>query len=222
MVISRARWRNILRNNGLALTLAGLFALVFALGQIPTGHRVYNATRKEHHQPAVGLRAYLCSAPFWEITTENWESEFLQMFVYIYITTFLFQKGSAESNDPDAEPEKVVPAVDSPWPVRKGGIWLSVYQHSLSLAFGILFMISVTIHWLSSHAMENEKRQWLNQVPVSKFEHIMSAQFWFESFQNWQSEFLSIFLMVVLSVYLREKNSPESKPVAAAHDKTGE
>lgn len=170
----------------------------------------------------MGLKKYLASAHFLEATAENWESEFLQIFVYVYITAFLFQKGSAESNDPDKPKEKRKITSASPWPVRKGGLWLKLYSHSLSLAFAVLFLVSFWLHACGSVQLQNEERARLGLKAISLKEHLEASQFWFESFQNWQSEFLAIASMVILSIFLREKDSPESKPVEAAHSETGE
>lgn len=221
IVMKRPSPKRFFRHNGLSLVLAGLFLLTYLFGQTLTGFKVYNQERVEHHEPALSLWPYLKSAHFIEVTAENWESEFFQMFIYVYITTFLFQKGSAESKDPDRPDEKrpVTPA--SPWPVRRGGWWRKIYEHSLSLAFALLFLVAFVLHAFSSTALENEQRSWSGLPPVTLFEHLVEAQFWFESFQNWQSEFLAIGSMVFLSIFLREKNSPESKDVESPHHETG-
>lgn len=209
------------RRNGLSLVLIGLFVATFFGGQLFSGMKVHNHERLEHGKAPLTLRAYLGSAHFAEATAENWESEFLQMFIYVYITAFLFQKGSAESNDPDKPREKRSVTAKSPWPVRRGGWWKKIYSHSLSLTLALLFAVSFSVHAWSSNKLENEERAEQGESPVSTWEHLWSDQFWFESFQNWQSEFLSILGMVVLSIFLREKDSPESKAVEAAHDETG-
>jgi hypothetical protein len=209
------------RRNGLSLVLGVLFLGTYLGGQLLTGWQVHNEERAEHGEPALPLPAYLASAHFLEATTENWESEFLQMFVYVYITAFLFQKGSAESNDPD-QPEETRPVTtDSPWPVRKGGLWRALYAHSLSLAFAALFLLSFGLHAIGSTRLENEERARRGEAPVSLGRHFAGSKFWFESFQNWQSEFLAIGSMVVLSIFLREKGSPESKSLEAPHAETG-
>ena len=213
--------RKFLRLNGLSLVLIGLFLATYAGGQILTGRQVCNEERALHDEPPLSLAEYLASAHFVEATAENWESEFLQIFVYVYLTAHLFQKGSAESKDPDEPPEKIEVGPDSPWPAREGGLWLKIYSHSLSLCMAALFLVSFWLHGCGSVRLENEERARLGEPPLSLAEHLSGARFWFESFQNWQSEFLSIAAMVVLSIFLREKNSPESKPVGAPHHQTG-
>ncbi len=210
-----------LRNNGLSLFLAALFLGTFLGGQVVTGWKTHNEERREHREPPLGLRDYLASAHFVEATTENWESEFLQMFLYVYATAFLFQRGSAESNDPDRPRPRRPVTKSSPWPVRKGGAWRALYGHSLSGAFALLFLLSFWLHALGSTRLENEERARDGRPALSVGEHLRGAKFWFESFQNWQSEFLAIGSMVVLSIFLRERDSPESKPVEAPHGETG-
>src|SRR5690242_8754848 len=129
----RSRLRQILRDNGLSIVFLGLFFVAFFVGQTLTGHLDYNDDRREHGRGAVSLVEYLRTPHFVEATMENWESEFLQMFLFVALTAFLFQRGSAESKDPD-EPEEeessgASPADgDVPWPVRKGGIVLRIYE----------------------------------------------------------------------------------------------
>ncbi|WP_228458315.1 DUF6766 family protein [Chryseobacterium hagamense] len=117
----------------------------------------------------------------------------------------------------DQEPE---PHPDAPWPVRRGGIWLRLYKHSLSLAFGILFAISFSLHFYGSLKDYNEEQISKKQQVITASEYITESRFWFESFQNWQSEFLAVASLVILSIWLREKGSPESKPVDMPHTET--
>jgi hypothetical protein len=216
----------ILRDNGLSITLAALFA-VFLVGQSLVGHRVYNQDEQAHGNPPVSYRDYIRSSHFAEATFENWESEFLQMAAYVFLTVFLYQRGSAESKDPDKRD-----AVDRsprpgghrrqvPWPVRRGGLVLRVYEHSLSLAFLLLFLASFLLHALAGASHYNQEQLDHRQSPVSTLAYVLTSRFWFESFQNWQSEFLAIVSMVVLSIFLRQKGSPESKEVASPHGETG-
>jgi hypothetical protein len=180
-----------MRNNGLSITLAAMF-LVFMVVQ-----------------------------------TENWESEFLQMAVYVLFTVFLFQRGSAESKklheteSVDRDPRFFQSRADAPWPVRKGGAVLRLYENSLSLAFVILFLLAFGLHALGGAARHNDEAAAHGGEILSVWEFLQTPQFWFESFQSWQSEFLALLAMVLLSVYLRQRGSPESKPVDAAHRETG-
>lgn len=213
--------RRFFRNNGLTLVLLVLFLGTYVGGQLLTGWRAYNDERKEDGEPPVGLPRYVVSPHFLEATAENWESEFLQMFIYVWITAFLFQKGSAESNDPEKKTRERPVTAQSPAVVRRGGLWAKVYAHSLSLSLALLFFVSFGLHACASWHLENEQRLQKGESLLSFPEHFMGARFWFESFQNWQSEFLAILSMVVLTIWLREKGSPESKDVAAPHTETG-
>lgn len=218
----------IFRENGLSIVLGALF-LVFMAGQAISGMLQFNEDAQEHGQPTVNFIAYLSTPHFWEATMENWESEFLQMFAFVLLTAFLFQKGSAESRDPDKEepvdrdPRKSRNKKDAPWPVRKGGVILKLYEYSLSLAFLLLFLLSFAFHAASGARQYNEDQREHGQYEeVTTLEFMSTSRFWFESFQNWQSEFLAVGAMVVLSIFLRQRGSPESKPVDTPHSETGE
>jgi len=206
------------RRHGLSLVLGVLFIATLGFGQFLTGRREYNAARADRHLPPVGLAEYGASAHFVEATAENWESEFFQMFVYVVLTAFLFQKGSAESNDPDRPrtPEPPLTA-RSPWAARRGGWVRRIYEHSLSLALLGLFLGSFLLHAAGGARLRNEEEMASGRRPLTMVEYLGTSRFWFESFQNWQSEFLAIGSMVVLSIFLREKDSPESKPVNMPH-----
>jgi hypothetical protein len=216
----------VLRDNGLSIVLVGLF-LVFWLGQTLTGHRHYNEEQLEHGEPPVALSQYVRTGEFLEATAENWESEFLQMAAYVLFTCFLFQRGSAESKkigeteEVDRDPRKSKNKRDAPGPVRRGGWLLALYSNSLTLAFVLLFLASFVLHAIGGAQAHNEEALAHGGETLSVLEYLGSSQFWFESFQNWQSEFLAIALMVVLSIFLRQRGSPESKPVDAPHRETG-
>jgi hypothetical protein len=207
-------------DNGLSLALAALF-LAFLIGQSLTGFQVNNAERAAHAEPPLSYAAYLRSDHFAEATFENWESEFLQMAAYVVLTAMLIQRGSAESNDPDASARQSAPGRAAPWPVRRGGWVLRLYEHSLSLALALLFFASFVLHGLAGARHYNAEQLQHGETPIGIVSYFATAQFWFESLQNWQSEFLAILAMVVLSIFLREKGSAESKDVAAPHHKTG-
>lgn len=206
------------RRNGLTFVLALFFLHLWLVGQFLTGRAEYNDRRAERGLPAVSAMQYATSPHFWEATMENWESEFFQMFVFVVATAYLFQKGSAESNDPDAPPAKGPPlSKQSPWAARRGGWVRTLYSHSLSLALFLLFLISFVLHAASGTRLLNEEEQAKGLAPIGIIDYMGGSRFWFESFQNWQSEFLAIGLMVVLTIHLREKGSAQSKPVNMPH-----
>jgi hypothetical protein len=216
-----------LRDRALTLSMMAMF-LIFLGGQVAMGFHEYNQDRAEHGGPAVSAWEYGKTGHVWEATFENWESEFLQMAVFILITTKLVQKGSPESRRPggviesfDVDPRDFKDDPRAPWPVRRGGWILKIYENSLGLAFILLFLISWAGHAFGGNAEANEELIAHGLPPQPLMDYILSSKFWFESFQNWQSEFLSIAAMVWLAVYLRQKGSPESKAVHAPHDETG-
>ena len=214
------RW---LHDRSLTIVMMGLF-LLFLAGQIVTGFWEYNDARAAHGRTPIELSTYLATGHLWESIFENWESEFLQMGMFILLTTCLVQKGSPESRRPyvkelvDADPRRFADDPDAPWPVRRGGWVLRVYENSLGLAFILLFLMSWAGHaWGGFREFTDDQQEHGRQV-MRFAEYLASPRFWFESFQNWQSEFLAIGSMVWLAVYLRQRYSPESKPVHAAHD----
>jgi hypothetical protein len=214
------------RNNGLSLVLFVLFLATLA-GQSLTGYAVELQELQTHDQPPISFISYLRSGEFLEVTMENWESEFFQMFVYVVFTIFLFQKGSAESKDPeksdevDRDPRGATERRDAPAPVKRGAWMLKLYEHSLSLAFLVMFLISFALHGVGGVRAHNEQLIQHGDPPISLAHYFVTSQFWFESLQNWQSEFLAIWCMVVLTIFLRQRGSPESKPVDAPHSQTG-
>jgi hypothetical protein len=214
------------RERSLTLTVMAVFALTW-IGQIWAGHLDFNQELLDHGAPALSLVEYIGAGHMWEATFENWESEFLQMCAFVVMTAFLFQKGSPESRrigaieESDADPRRFRDLPDVPSPVRRGGWRLRLYEYSLGLAFGALFVVSLAGHSIGGWRTVVAEQLLEGQSPPTWIEFVTSARFWFESLQNWQSEFLSIAAMVWLSVYLRHRGSPESKPVHAAHDQTG-
>ena len=224
--VGPAGLRRIWRENGLSIVLLSLF-LLFLLGQSITGMLEYNHDQVDHGQQTVGWLHYLRTAHFAEALAENWESEFLQLFGYVILTAVLYQKGSAESKKPDEteavdrDPRASRHKPGVPWPVRRGGPALRLYEHSLSLAFLLLFFLSVAVHAAGGAGEYNQDQAVHGGHPVTALGYLSTSRFWFESFQNWQSEFLALAAMVLLSIYLRQRGSPESKPVDAPHSETG-
>nr|WP_294781099.1 DUF6766 family protein [uncultured Flavobacterium sp.] len=216
--------KNFLKNNGLCICFILLFIGSF-IGQIFLGFKEHNNELVEEGGKIIPLGSYLLSGHFFESTFENWESEFLQMALFVVLTIFLKQKGSSESKKID-EPEEVdrepdPNRKDAPWPVKKGGFILKIYKHSLTILLLLLFVISMVLHFYGSLKDENEKLLLEGKSLETVSSYIGNSRFWFESFQNWQSEFLSVFAIVMLSIYFRQIGSSQSKPVDAPHMETG-
>jgi hypothetical protein len=229
----KPRWNNFftgldmkfLKHNGLSITFLILF-LISIVGQVFTGLKEYNNEREEKGVSEIGLSEYFGSGHFLQSTFENWESEFLQMGLFVVLTIFLYQKGSSESKDPDGK-EEVDREPDpkkknAPAAVKKGGFILALYKHSLSIALFLFFIFSFLLHWYGSLKNYNEEQALKGEELSSGIEFLSHSRLWFESFQNWQSEFLSVFAIVIFSVFLRQKGSPQSKPVDAPDSETGE
>jgi hypothetical protein len=212
------------KGNGLSIAFFVLF-IISIFAQAATGLKEHNQEMLENGGPQVNFLQYLNTGHFVQATFENWESEFLQMALFVTLSISLFQKGSSESKDPDKDEvvdrEPNPRKRNAPWPVKNGGWVLGVYKHSLCYALWLLFFISFLIHWRGS-LLDYNQIQRLKQEPTeTAFQYLGNSKLWFESFQNWQSEYLSVFAIVVLTIFLREKGSPQSKPVDAPNSETG-
>jgi hypothetical protein len=213
------------KNNSLTIVLMLLFAATI-IGQWLTGWHVENAELSRHGEAAITLGQYATDPNFVSTVFENWESEFLQMSAYVVLTAILIQKGSAESKDPDEPPRDSRLAEQAhkqgaPRILSGGALARWLYAHSLGTVLFLLFIASFVLHWLGSARASAEEALRHGEEALPALAYLADPQLWFESFQNWQSEFLSTAVLVVLSIFLRQRESPESKPVAAPHDQTG-
>ncbi|GGH10057.1 DUF6766 family protein [Pedobacter zeae] len=209
--------------NGLSIVFLSLF-IVTLLAQAITGWHTHNDELQEENGLPLSFSTYLTSGHFVSATFENFESEFLQMALYVLLTVQLRQIGSAESKKLDEEEEvdrEPVASPQAPWAVKKGGWILKLYRNSLSIAFVILFLFSWAMHFYGSWQDHNAENLLKGKALMNVWEYIGRADFWFETFQNWQSEFLSVAAIVILTIFLRQKGSPESKPVDAPDLETG-
>lgn len=214
------------REHALFVVNVALF-IAFVIGMTLTGWNVSNNNAIEHGAATEGLGAYIASGDFWEALFENWESEFLQMGSYVVLTIFLFQKGSSESKPvdkpapQDEDPRTRASDPRAPWPVRRGGAILVLYENSLLILFAVLFIGAFVGHAIGGAASYSEEQLNHGQPGVTPIQYLGTSQFWFESFQNWQSEFMVIAVLIGAAVYLRQRGSPESKPVATANAENG-
>ncbi|MCR6688487.1 DUF6766 family protein [Cellulomonas sp.] len=217
-----------LRRHALTLFFVAIF-VVTLVGQALTGVALFNEEQRTAGLTAISLVDYVASSAFAVDVAENWQSEFLQFLLYIGATVWFVQRGSPESKKPGEEgresdeQQKVAEHSDAASPAwaRRRGWRLSVYSHSLSLVMGAIFLGSWFAQSVAGRTFFNEERLRDLQDPVGYLEYLALPEFWNRTLQNWQSEFLAVASMVVLSIYLRERGSPESKPVGAPHDATG-
>jgi hypothetical protein len=214
-----------LRNNGLTIVLMLLF-LGSLLGQFLTGWSFHNEELRRHGEHVLSLGQFAADPLFISTVFENWESEFLQMSAYVLLTCWFFQKGSAESSDPNDQPRDADLATQAVKPgapriLRAGPLARALYANSLGIALLLLFIMSFVMHWFASAREAASEALSHGETPLTTGQYLWDAQLWFESFQNWQSEFLSTAVLVVLTIFLRQRESPESKPVAAPHWQTG-
>ena len=218
----------LLRDHGLAASMFAIFAATL-IGLAFVGWNTYNQEQMDHGAAAIGLLAYLGTPNFGEAVFENWESEFLQMGSYVLLTALLFSRGSAESKDPDAGEREGDDAAkadrrrrDLPGPVRRGGVLLFLYEHSLTVTLFGIFLATFLLHAITGAGEYSAEQLEHGGAAVSAIQYLGTSRFWFESLQNWQSEFLAVGALIVLSIFLRQRGSPESKPVAAPHAQTGD
>lgn len=220
--------RRHLRENGLGLFFAGILLLA-VVGQAVSGVALFNREQVSAGLEPVTPWQYVASSAFAVDLTENWQSEFLQFLLYIAATVWLVQRGSPESKALDQagresdEDQRVGEHADpgSPRWARARGWRLRVYSHSLVLVMGGIFLGSWFVQSLTGAVAYSEEQLRDLQDPVTWTEYLTLPDFWSRTLQNWQSEFLAVLCMVVFSIYLRERGSPESKPVGAPHDATG-
>jgi hypothetical protein len=220
--------RDFLRGNSLSLFFGTLFLLAL-VGQALTGHALHNAEQRGAHLDEVSLLRYVTSSDFAVDVTENWQSEYLQFLLFVLATVWLAQRGSPESKEleklgTESDSDQMVgrhARKDSPPWAKAGGWRLALYSRSLGLLMGLIFVLSLLVQSISGQVTHNEEQLAELQDPISWGAYLVSADFWNRTLQNWQSEFLAVASMVLLSIYLRQRGSPESKPVGAPHGSTG-
>ncbi|MGK5110939.1 MULTISPECIES: DUF6766 family protein [unclassified Geodermatophilus] len=217
------------RANALSLAFGALFVVTLA-GQAISGTADVNAQQVANGLPTVSFLDYVTSSSFGVDVMENWQSEYLQFFLYVFATVWLVQRGSSESKKPGEEgtesdeEQQVGRHADghSPAWARPGGWRTAVFSRSLGLLMGTLFLLTWAASSIAGWAAFNSEQLAEKQDPVTYVGYLGEADFWNRSFQNWQSEMLAVGSMAVFAVYLRQRGSPESKPVGAAHAETGQ
>jgi hypothetical protein len=206
-----------------------LFFLGAVGGQSYAGWKTYDEDQQSHRQPTIGYARYLVSSDFYDNVMANWQSEFLQIPLYVMMAVWLRQRGSAESQDPEhpvrqSEREELLGQhlePNSPKWARLGGWRLRIYENSLLISMGALFFLSWFAMAVTEHNTYNDNQMQHHQSETSLLSFVGTSYFWNETFQNWQSEFLAVGVFAVATIYLRQRGSTESKPVGAPHEATG-
>jgi len=219
--------KRFVRENSLTLFFLVIFVVTVA-GQSQAGWRLYRDNQHAHHQPATSYPRYLVTSEFSAELMENWQSEFLQFTLYIMATVWLVQKGSNESKQEDEaglEDDRAQLVgrhanADSPRWARLGGWRTVVYSNSLVIAMTTIFFLSWFSHFLNGRNQYNADQRSHKQPTVSWTTYLHEPEFWDTTLQNWQSEFLAVGTMAAFGIYLRQRGSPESKPVGAPHAQT--
>jgi hypothetical protein len=213
------------RDNSLSLVLFGFF-FIFIIGQSLAGHSAHNQDLLAHGQADISYVQYLHSGNFAEAVFENWESEFLQMGALVILTIWLRQKGAADSKkiigkekEDSRSRYSIIHATTGH--LQRKALGKAIYANSLSIALFGLFFISFIFHGLSGTARFNQQALLHHEQMLGLWQFMGTSQFWFESFQNWQSEFLSVGVLILFSVFLRQRHSPESKPVGDRNSRSG-
>lgn len=206
--------------------MLGLF-IAFLAGMSISGFLENNTELATHGQASITYLQYLTSGEFTEAVFENWESEFLQMWALVILTIFLLQKGSADSKklkgkEPVDTSSRYSIIHASSWRIRGRALGQMLYTNSLGMALLGIFLLSFILHVFGGTSAYNEAATWHGQQQLSVWQYASTSQFWFESFQNWQSEFLAVGVLLVLSIFLRQRGSPESKPISSPNSATGE
>jgi hypothetical protein len=211
------------KNNSLSVIMFTLFFLCLA-GLSIAGFYDYNATQKEDNHPVLSYPAYLGSSSFLEVVLENWEGEFFPIWVFVMLSIYFKQRGSEESKSPTGR--NAVDISDTgkhkrgePKIEEKPGFLRFLYENSLGLAFFSLFIVSFFMHLLTGMIAYNQEQLNKGLQQVSLLQFWGNPRFWYQSFQNWQSEFMAIGLTLVLTIFLRQKGSAQSKPVMLSNRK---
>jgi hypothetical protein len=218
------RW---LHDNSLSLACLVMF-LLSLLGQAIAGQKAFNEEQLTHGGGTISFDRYLVSSHFGQAMLENWQSEFLQFSFFILATVWLVQRGSNESKQIDEvglesdQKQRIGDYAEerSPWWAKTGGWRTAIYSNSLMIAMATIFLAAWAMQSVTGWTAFNDEQREHEEPTVSWAGYLARPDFWEKTFQNWQSEFLAVGTMAVFTIYLRQRGSPESKPVGAPHDET--
>src|SRR4051795_13448437 len=217
-----------LKQNSLSIVFLVLF-LAALTGQAFAGHADFNEQQERHGDPTISLSRYVVSSEFGVDVMENWQSEYLQFTLFVLLTVWLLQRGSPESKELDkdgfeSDEDQMVGEhanADSPAWAKAGGLRLRIYSHSLLLLMTTIWLGTWFAQAVTGRIEYNSDQLDHHEAPLSLWQYLGASDFWNRTLQNWQSEFLAVGSFAALAIYLRERGSPESKPVGASHEATG-
>ena len=220
--------RRFLTQNSLSIVFLVLF-LGAVVGQAVAGHADFNEEQVRHGDPEISLSRYVVSSEFGTAVMENWQSEYLQFTLFLLLTVWLIQKGSPESKEPGKagresdEQQKVGGHAqhNSPRWAKVDGIRRQIYENSLLLVMGVIWVGTWFAQSVTGLTQYNSERLDHHMDAVGWWSYLGKPDFWEKTLQNWQSEFLAVGSMAILAVYLRQRGSPQSKPVGSPHTSTG-
>jgi len=220
--------RRVLREQSLTLFFGAIF-IASLIGQAIAGHVSYNQEQIAHGEAAISLSRYVTSSDFWNAVMENWQSEYLQFMLFMLATVWLLQRGSPESKElesPGRESkaeQKLEYAADedSPGWARVGGIRTAIYSNSLLILMTAIFVGSWFAQSVTGWTEFNQQQREHHEAAITWLSYLGNADFWEHTLENWQSEFLAVGSFAAFTIFLRQRGSPESKPVGAPHSATG-
>jgi hypothetical protein len=220
--------RRVLREQSLTLFFGAIF-LAALLGQAIAGHAAYNNEQIAHGEAAISFGRYLTSSSFWTAVMENWQSEYLQFMLFMLATVWLLQRGSPESKELDEagreskSKQRIEGAArsDSPEWARVGGLRTAIYSNSLLILMTVIFLGSWVAQSVTGWTDFNQQQVEHHEATLSWLGYVGSAEFWENTLENWQSEFLAVGSFAAFTIFLRQRGSPESKPVGTPHAATG-
>jgi len=220
--------RRVLREQSLTLFFGAIF-LAALIGQAIAGHAAYNNDQLAHGEAAVSLGRYVTSSDFWGAVMENWQSEYLQFMLFMFATVWLLQRGSPESKELDKAGRESkadqrlehAATTESPLWARVGGLRTALYSNSLLILMTAIFLGSWFAQSVTGWTEFNQTQSEHHEATITWLGYLGSAEFWEHTLENWQSEFLAVGSFAAFTIFLRQRGSPESKPVGAPHGATG-
>jgi hypothetical protein len=220
--------RRFVKENSLSLFFLAIFLAAVA-GQAVAGHSLYNEEQLAHGGETISFGRYITSSSFGQAVMENWQSEYLQFTLLLMTTIWLLQRGSPESKKleragRESDEDQLIGEhahAKSPLWARAGGLRTAIYSNSLLILMALIWVGTWVAQSVTGWSAFNADQLEHKESTVSWLGYLGTSDFWEATLQNWQSEFLAVGSFAVFAIYLRQRGSPESKPVGAPHEATG-